>query len=752
MRSFKRSGIVFVPLCVVICCVCLPYSSGDEVIASDPPVATTTQRTTIADSLRRFLNNALTGSSSTRRKIVESGISSTCSLGLIKLLKGIRNLEPWALRLIDASGKLPIGLLQGTTTEIGAYDECVETVVQDEYGNEKVRTQYCNAHIKFGNDTSLTNVVLPAMEMTHRWAEVGLRYQRDNNIEGIRIGICMLTDCTQEDLNLLVAAFVKGKARITIKNCITDQVPPMDGTQAGITAFLAVLGTALLFGTIVDILLSRRKDSPRNKSTAVKCLTSFSVLSNFKLLVAQEKNASTDTFRFRFLHGIRLFSIFWIVLGHSFVIIGNVFSRLGNLLGAVEGVPYCIVTAAYLSVDTFFFLSGFLVAYAMINQEKQRILVGVIAVIRRWIRAASPMFFVIMCLYLMPLIIHGPNTEAVFEDLYRHFGVHWWDLLLNITNLVPQLHPSVLSHLWYLSCDFQLFVISVIVLQLLKGKVRACIITFLVLSVICCAVTAGQMDNPNHDPLVPPVSETFDETFKTLTEVYILPTYHGACYFTGCIILLVLKKCKPVKLSGVTEAGFWCLCIGCGLTGILTRHCWTVPTDYKGLPAKVAFAFFDRIVWSIFIAWIVFASATGRAGFLGRFLAWPGFVPLSRLSFGVYLTHMPFYFLMHHNARERIFYSYFTLLSQTISSFVWNLGLSLLLFLVCEAPTRGLETLVFKPARRAREEQENGDCCKTNGAPPFSKPGSRQAPKISTNSKWNAFEKPKSDDDSCCHL
>ncbi|CAN8018979.1 unnamed protein product [Ixodes persulcatus] len=114
---------------------------------------------------------------------------------------------------------------------------------------------------------------------------------------------------------------------------------------------------------------------------------------------------------------------------------------------------------------------------------------------------------------------------------------------------------------------------------------------------------------------------------------------------------------------------------------------------------------------------------------------------------------MPFYFLMHHYARERIFYSYFTLLSETISSFVWSLALSLLLFLVYEAPTRGLEIPVFKPARRAREEQENGDCCKkTNGAPPLSKPRSRQVPKISTNFKSNAFEKPKSDEDPCCHL
>ncbi|CAN8018981.1 unnamed protein product, partial [Ixodes persulcatus] len=341
-------------------------------------------------------------------------------------------------------------------------------------------------------------------------------------------------------------------------------------------------------------------------------------------------------------------------------------ARLGNLLGAVEGVPYCIVTAAYLSVDTFFFLSGFLVAYAMINQEKKRILVGVIAVIRRWIRAASPMFFVIMCLYLMPLIIHGPNTEAVFEDLYRHFGVHWWDLLLNITNLVPQLHPVIGTHnLFFVeNVYFSLNDYSRMKLDGLGGSASVIFERRHTVEIVLGyqAVWFTQLRINVHLASMDFNAETI-ETFKTLTEVYILPTYHGACYFTGCIILLVLKKCKPVKLSGVTEAGFWCLCIGCGLTGILTRHCWTVPTDYKGLPAKVAFAFFDRIVWSIFIAWIVFASATGRAGFLGRFLAWPGFVPLSRLSFGVYLTHMPFYFLMHHNARERIFYSYFTLVS-----------------------------------------------------------------------------------------
>ncbi|CAN7941497.1 unnamed protein product [Ixodes hexagonus] len=113
---------------------------------------------------------------------------------------------------------------------------------------------------------------------------------------------------------------------------------------------------------------------------------------------------------------------------------------------------------------------------------------------------------------------------------------------------------------------------------------------------------------------------------------------------------------------------------------------------------------------------------------------------------------MPFYFVKHYTARERIFYSYFSLLSQTISAFVWTLGLSLLLFLACEAPTRGLEALVFKPKRRSREDQGDADNCKKTNGVPRSKAEAWQTPKLPWNSKENGSNKPRRDDDSCCHL
>lgn len=69
--------------------------------------------------------------------------------------------------MIDATAKLPTGVIQGSRQDPGAYDECLETVEYGENGNEKIRLQYCTAYAGLGNDTSVTDLLVPAMKMTH---------------------------------------------------------------------------------------------------------------------------------------------------------------------------------------------------------------------------------------------------------------------------------------------------------------------------------------------------------------------------------------------------------------------------------------------------------------------------------------------------------------------------------------------------------------------------------------------------------
>jgi len=47
-----------------------------------------------------------------------------------------------------------------------------------------------------------------------------------------------------------------------------------------------------------------------------------------------------------------------------------------------------------------------------------------------------------------------------------------------------------------------------------------------------------------------------------------------------------------------------------------------------------------RIIWAINTATIIWMCITGNGGFVNKFLSWKVFIPLSRLTYSVYLTHV----------------------------------------------------------------------------------------------------------------
>lgn len=94
---------------------------------------------------------------------------------------------PLSHPVIDATGKYPTGLFQGTLSDIGAFDQCIETVIYDDYGNEKVRAQYCNLYIKFGKDLSILEHVDDMLRLSHRRVSspsvVSLERQSGNSLQ-----------------------------------------------------------------------------------------------------------------------------------------------------------------------------------------------------------------------------------------------------------------------------------------------------------------------------------------------------------------------------------------------------------------------------------------------------------------------------------------------------------------------------------------------------------------------------------------
>ncbi|CAN8019015.1 unnamed protein product, partial [Ixodes persulcatus] len=249
--------------------------------------------------------------------------------------------------------------------------------------------------------------------------------------------------------------------------------------------------------------------------------------------------------------------------------------------------------------------------------------------------------------------------------------------------------------MWFLSTDFQLFLVAVAVIQVLKNSRWWMHCVFGILSLASCSVAAWQVYGTTLTPFMIGMTEDYKITMDTLNEYYMLPFYHGVCYFSGCITFLLVQKCYDVKMSNIRQALWWCFGLTCGLYCLFMKVDWYRSRNPTTELGKLCFAFFDRILWSVSVAWIIFACSTGRGGILNRFLSWGAFVPFSKLSFGVYLIHMPFLDLQSHIARERTFFSHFTLVSKCFSTLVWSYLLSYLLFVSCEAPTGRLEKLVF---------------------------------------------------------
>lgn len=189
--------------------------------------------------------------------------------------------------MIDATGRTPIGLFQGTLADLGAFDQCVETVLTSDEGEETLRGQYCNVYVKSphgdytthianitrlshrrvsclrsklgevqrGPHASTTSLVrkngpfhrpnhvrLSYRIVEYMWSSLMIfrspqtpkfiKFQDAEEVPGIRIGMCLTTDCDKEDLQKLAKKFGDSLVvDIRVGTCITNLPKPVETRQ-----------------------------------------------------------------------------------------------------------------------------------------------------------------------------------------------------------------------------------------------------------------------------------------------------------------------------------------------------------------------------------------------------------------------------------------------------------------------------------------------------------------------------------------
>lgn len=672
----------------------------------------------LIDKLKEFVGNMLNNQDSgMTQRLLQADLSPSCTVGLLRLMRSIRNLDPWVMRMVDASGKYPTGLFQGTLSDLGAFDQCVETLVHDQFGNEKVRGQYCNLYIPMTNDTRPLEYVASALRMSHpRTAEFAIGSSGISMIQGARLGICFISDCNEQDIEGVIKAMLGDLVDIKVKHCVTNEPRPWTTTQISIVAFLGIVVTVITASSVFDYYI---KYQQIKKGPLHRALCAFSLEANIELLLNTGSGKESEASMYRFLHGMRIFAIYSIVLGHSYSFFDPLaVARIVNILHYADTLGFGFVLAGYWGVDVFFFISGFLMVYNIDKLSKthlNRFCIWLVAIVRRHLRTTPPVFFVIMCCFVVPVFASGPNLKALMEKIHTEFSNEWWQILLQVRNVGDRRQQGFLGLLWFISVDFQLFMVAMPTVLILKRYYWGKIASFGVMGAVCSAVTVWQLHGTGYPPFMMPIITDLSVANNYHYDVYVWPFQHGICYFAGCIICLLVQRYRDVKISKLKQFSMWCLCATCGLTCLFIKYDWCRgrnPTEeWVTLLVSVA----NGLCCAVFMSWLVFACAAGKGGLVSRFLSWRALVPLSRLSFGIYIIHVPLYYFFFALARERTFYSHFTLVLLSLGIFVVSSMLSFFVFVACEAPVGRLEKQLLMPSSLQNKSPKEKKVAPMNG-------------------------------------
>ncbi|CAN7945460.1 unnamed protein product [Ixodes hexagonus] len=148
------------------------------------------------------------------------------------------------------------------------------------------------------------------------------------------------------------------------------------------------------------------------------------------------------------VHGVRTFNVFWIVVAHTYAFTEQTTYRSGlHVLNQANSVFFQPVLNSFLCVDSFFFVSGFLLTF---NQCKSSCHTGpvldfLVKLLGRYWRLVPVAALCMTGLFLLPELASGPIWREKMDVAIANCHRSWWSVLLNVQNLYSY-EKSVSSH------------------------------------------------------------------------------------------------------------------------------------------------------------------------------------------------------------------------------------------------------------------------------------------------------------------
>ncbi|XP_045482745.1 nose resistant to fluoxetine protein 6-like [Harmonia axyridis] len=666
---------------------------------------------------------------------------TACNKELDVLYRAVEERHVWALKVLDASGQPEPGFLYGNNLWLGSRTHCLDIPNQRplEINHQKVAS------------APPTEFDYPPFELKFVKAFLNhnntLQYHTQMPFDfTIQVGVCVPRSCSNRDLFHLFKDYVQGRylniQQLYNLNLKVERVKTLEENALfmlsspkfislmvifGIMLILTILGTTydmkrhyrnkkylLSFQqnigqmkektvSEVELVKSSQESLNTEESKIWEILSCFSLYTNVKTLLTVKLSPNS----IKSIHGIRFFGMLWVCTIHSIFFQADYVSNVPYAYRISEEFGSQIMSNSTYSVDTFLFISGFLLAYLYYKSNKtedvpvnysKKIHEFVMMCLHRVVRLTPAYAIVIMISDVLYTYLRRTSSLESSEQPDVMCAKYWWRNLLYINNLYPR-NEMCLSWSWYLSLDTQAFAITacLIIVSSFAFKIATMIVFFLILSSIIA--TSYKSYSIGYIP-------TMDEQLIHLDDIYDLPWNRIGPYLVGAITgyLLVRKLKFQLQLGKYQKAVLWTLFPLLNLWILFALYTRQLSVEFSAVYMGIS-----RTLWGVGMAWFLIACCTGNADTINKFLSFRGWVPLSRLTFCAYLLNPLVANAMYMGAEAPMYASKsgfaVNVLGVTFSTFFW----AFLVSIFFESPFIILMKILMKGKVRKSKSAENSN-------------------------------------------
>lgn len=625
----------------------------------------------------------------------EANVSSACQSAIESSLNLMSRLDSGAVKMWSATGNFPpVGLFDGQLHDLGSYRGCVDSLPN----NGSKYTAYCTISAR------PVTPKRPPFHMTfHEIPRSVLEKNSTSDIIGelrrraqyfyymyLKTGVCVPFECSPVDiqkaaslafrrLGLMsgpVKCFTKApQDKITVhyeselifgsienQPLLIELTAPMNTKQVIAASVIAAFYMLVILATLwhwLDYLLRARETVSQMQNheldheepaiekpvelTGLKhvAFSYFSMITNGREFL----DTSMRSNEIKCLHGMRVFTMLWIILVHSLQYNDwSGFSRVFENVATLQNPAiHPLINANYV-VENFFFMSGLLAAYKtwFDNKGTAYNFSFITSLMGRYLRLTPQVLLVSLLYILLPLAGDGPFWYDMSEHASKYCQRNWWINLLHLQSFYKEEEICNLVS-WWISIDMCFYVISLFVIYLIlksKTQLALALTSSFVGYCTCCAAYRHFVGGytPNNLGLAPQMAEVWT---GYVVNFFWSPYTHAYPFFLGLWVGHILANNKWRHQVRKWSRLGWCIALTSMLLVNLSSHIWISGMIEVGNQyISTAYNIVCAIIWSTGFAWVIVACHYGTAPKLNKFLSAEYLVLLSKASFIIYLSHM----------------------------------------------------------------------------------------------------------------